>query len=135
MIAHNRPIAVLLLIDMFALLMYNVAGMHVTGQLGAVFRTVLETMRTLFVWLVRSHYFLWSFGYPTAWLQAAGCMRAPFPLPRCARHTRSMEPFDLAAGVCEHTWRAFRSLYRWACCCSTRRWEWGSWASHGPSTR
>lgn len=24
-----------------------------TGTLGAVFRTVLETMRTLFVWLVR----------------------------------------------------------------------------------
>lgn len=31
---------------------YNVAGMLVTDSLGAVTRTVLETMRTLFVWLL-----------------------------------------------------------------------------------
>ncbi len=41
-----------LLVDMVALAMYNIMGMLVTGQLGAVFRTVLETTRTLFVWLV-----------------------------------------------------------------------------------
>lgn len=43
---------IVLAVDMFALLMYNVSGMLVTGHLGAVFRTVLETTRTLFVWLV-----------------------------------------------------------------------------------
>eukprot|EP00884_Botryococcus_braunii_P006356 jgi/Botrbrau1/15721/Bobra.4_1s0090.1 len=52
MIFHTPSIAAILVIDMFALLMYNVSGMSVTGYLGAVFRTVLETMRTLFVWLV-----------------------------------------------------------------------------------
>ena len=81
MIMHSKAIFYILLIDMAALLMYNVSGMCVTGkpsrhyvialssaphrsaddvvlsaagQLGAVFRTVLETMRTLFVWLVRA---------------------------------------------------------------------------------
>jgi hypothetical protein len=65
---------------MGALLAYNVAGMMVTGHLGAVFRTVLETTRTLFVWLVDLLLFYtplgmgklgesWS-GY--SWVQAAG---------------------------------------------------------------
>lgn len=53
MLAHNPRILGLVCFMAFALLMYNVAGMNVTGELGAVFRTVLETTRTLFVWLVR----------------------------------------------------------------------------------
>lgn len=52
MVTHSSTIAMVLLADMLALLMYNVSGMCVTGHLGAVFRTVLETTRTLFVWLV-----------------------------------------------------------------------------------
>lgn len=52
MITHSPAIAITLAVDMTALLMYNVAGMAVTGHLGAVFRTVLETGRTLFVWVV-----------------------------------------------------------------------------------
>jgi hypothetical protein len=52
MIRNSRPLQIILAVDMVALLLYNVAGMMVTGQLGAVFRTVLETTRTLFVWLV-----------------------------------------------------------------------------------
>ena len=52
MITHSPTIAVTLAVDMTALLLYNVAGMAVTGHLGAVFRTVLETGRTLFVWIV-----------------------------------------------------------------------------------
>jgi hypothetical protein len=47
-----QPPQIVLLVDMVALLMYNFSGMMVTGHLGAVFRTVLETMRTLFVWLI-----------------------------------------------------------------------------------
>ena len=35
-----------------SLLCYNIAGMFVTDEIGAVARTVLETMRTLFVWIV-----------------------------------------------------------------------------------
>ena len=38
----------------FSLLMYNVTGMFVTDSIGAVARTVLESLRTLFVWLVRA---------------------------------------------------------------------------------
>lgn len=50
---YSTPILMtLLLTDMAALLAYNVSGMLVTGHLGAVFRTVLETTRTLAVWLV-----------------------------------------------------------------------------------
>lgn len=56
MIRNSRTLQVILAVDMVALLLYNVAGMMVTGQLGAVFRTVLETTRTLFVWLVSMAY-------------------------------------------------------------------------------
>lgn len=52
MIFHSKALATVLAVDMVALLAYNFCGMMVTGHLGAVFRTVLETMRTLFVWLV-----------------------------------------------------------------------------------
>lgn len=52
MIVHSPAIFWVLLFDMIALLAYNISGMMVTGHLGAVFRTVLETTRTLFVWLV-----------------------------------------------------------------------------------
>lgn len=79
-IRSNPLIARILILDMGALLAYNVAGMLVTGHLGAVFRTVLETTRTLFVWLVDLVLFYtplgmgklgesWS-GY--SWVQAAG---------------------------------------------------------------
>jgi hypothetical protein len=50
--APPPPLQVVLLVDMAALLLYNYCGMMVTGHLGAVFRTVLETTRTLFVWLI-----------------------------------------------------------------------------------
>jgi hypothetical protein len=51
--------------------------MHVTGNLGAVFRTVLETMRTLFVWLLGLALFYLGTGLGERWnvfspLQAFG---------------------------------------------------------------
>jgi hypothetical protein len=52
MIRASAPLRAVLGVDMAALLLYNVSGMLVTSHLGAVFRTVLETMRTLFVWLL-----------------------------------------------------------------------------------
>ncbi|KAG1672841.1 hypothetical protein FOA52_004645 [Chlamydomonas sp. UWO 241] len=77
MISHSPALQSILLIDMFALLMYNVSGMMVTFQIGAVFRTVLETMRTLFVWLVDLGLFYGGFGLGESWtvyswMQAAG---------------------------------------------------------------
>jgi hypothetical protein len=67
---------------MFALLAYNMSGMLVTDHLGAVFRTVLETMRTLFVWLLGLLLFYTPLGMGflgeswSSWsyLQAAGCV-------------------------------------------------------------
>ena len=52
MVSNSGALQGILAFDACALLAYNMAGMMVTGSLGAVFRTVLETMRTLFVWLV-----------------------------------------------------------------------------------
>ncbi len=52
MIGSSHQLQIVLATDMIALLAYNFCGMMVTGHLGAVFRTVLETMRTLFVWLL-----------------------------------------------------------------------------------
>eukprot|EP00879_Flechtneria_rotunda_P007740 GHRR01008113.1.p1 GENE.GHRR01008113.1~~GHRR01008113.1.p1 ORF type:complete len:344 (+),score=105.70 GHRR01008113.1:147-1178(+) len=62
MIKNTRSLQIVLSVQLFALLAYNVAGMMVTGHLGAVFRTVLETMRTLFVWLLGLLLFYTSLG-------------------------------------------------------------------------
>lgn len=51
-----------------SLMMYNVTGMFVTDSIGAVARTVLESLRTLFVWLVRLPYKYWSIVCPIVWL-------------------------------------------------------------------
>jgi hypothetical protein len=54
-ITHSLPrwsIPAVLAANSGSLLLYNVAGMFVTDQLGAVSRTVFESARTLFVWLV-----------------------------------------------------------------------------------
>ena len=80
MIRGSPAIALTLAVQMSGLLAYNVAGMAVTGHLGAVFRTVLETSRTLAVWVV--DLLLAAFGAgggklgeswgPWSWVQAAG---------------------------------------------------------------
>lgn len=41
----------MLIANSLSLLLYNVAGMFVTEEMGAVSRTVFESARTLFVWL------------------------------------------------------------------------------------
>ncbi|KAL4517050.1 hypothetical protein Ndes2437B_g06667 [Nannochloris sp. 'desiccata'] len=78
---RNTPILYrILTLHMGASLLYNVAGMCVTGHLGAVFRTVLETTRTLFVWLVDLMLFYTPLGMGKlgeswskySWVQAAG---------------------------------------------------------------
>ncbi|CAL8468753.1 g8293 [Coccomyxa elongata] len=54
MITHSIPfwaIPAVLVANSLSLLLYNVAGMFVTEELGAVSRTVFESARTLFVWL------------------------------------------------------------------------------------
>ena len=54
MLTHSAPgwaIPAVLAANSLTLLGYNVAGMFVTSELGAITRTVLESARTLFVWL------------------------------------------------------------------------------------
>lgn len=48
LILHTRSIGIVIALDAVALLAYNVSGMCVTGHLGAVFRTVLETTRQVY---------------------------------------------------------------------------------------
>lgn len=52
LLASSPAILTFVLLDVVALLGLNVSGMCVTGHFGAVFRTVLETTRTLAVWIV-----------------------------------------------------------------------------------
>lgn len=52
MMQNNPTIAAVLLADLVAFCGLNLSGMVVIQELGAVYKTVLETARTLFVWLV-----------------------------------------------------------------------------------
>lgn len=77
-LAHSPRIRAAALWLMLSLAAYNVAGMLVTDSLGAVTRTVLETLKTLLVWVLNLLAFYasgaqlgeaWT-GH--SWLQAAG---------------------------------------------------------------
>jgi len=48
----DHIILITLIFTAFIMLFYNVLGMQVTGHLGALFRAILETTRTLLAWLV-----------------------------------------------------------------------------------
>ena len=70
----------------------RIKPLRIAGGLGAVFRTVLETMRTLFVWLVDLLLFYTPLGLGklgeswSAWsfVQAAGCASyASLSLSQC----------------------------------------------------
>lgn len=52
MLTHSWAVAGIIFTDMTMMLFYNICGMEVTDSLSAVHRVVIETMRTLFVWLV-----------------------------------------------------------------------------------
>ena len=52
LITHSSSLPYMVPTLVLSLLCYNIAGMFVTDEIGAVARTVLETMRTLFVWMV-----------------------------------------------------------------------------------
>ena len=88
-IMHSLPgwaIPSVLAANSFSLLLYNVAGMFVTEELGAVSRTVFESARTLFVWLVSlpslvilsSHFSGLRCGYKSIIRAFLGSLRARF---------------------------------------------------------
>lgn len=52
LITHSPTLPYMVPTLVLSLLCYNIAGMFVTDEIGAVASTVLETMRTLFVWIV-----------------------------------------------------------------------------------
>ena len=80
MIFHTPVIGGLLAIDLLAINLFNAAGMRITSSLGAVFRSVLEAVRTLNVWLLDLalyyHFTNGRLGEPWSptwsWLQAFG---------------------------------------------------------------
>jgi hypothetical protein len=82
--------------------------MMVTGHLGAVFRTVLETMRTLFVWLVGLLLFYTPLGMGrlgekwTAWspLQALGCVGRAGQGRFEQRYEKGTGALRIVAGAC-----------------------------------
>eukprot|EP00737_Agarophyton_chilense_P004485 gb/GEZJ01005679.1/.p1 GENE.gb/GEZJ01005679.1/~~gb/GEZJ01005679.1/.p1 ORF type:complete len:483 (-),score=57.62 gb/GEZJ01005679.1/:143-1591(-) len=51
MLTHSWAVAGIILTDMTMMLFYNVFGMEVTDSLSAVHRVVIETLRTLAVWI------------------------------------------------------------------------------------
>eukprot|EP00877_Chromochloris_zofingiensis_P014883 jgi/Chrzof1/9649/Cz04g10280.t1 len=80
MIQHSTVIQIALAGSAVAVLGYNIAGMFVTEEIGAAARTVLETMRTLFVWVAGLALFYTPVGHGKvgeawdqySWMQAAG---------------------------------------------------------------
>lgn len=79
MLAHSLPVAAVVVLDMCLMLAYNVCGMEVTNNLSAVARVIIETLRTLFVWLcdlvlfyVISGRRLGEAWTEYSWIQAAG---------------------------------------------------------------
>jgi drug/metabolite transporter (DMT)-like permease len=79
MFFHSLPIAAVICTDMALMLFYNVCGMEVTNSLSAVSRVIIETLRTLLVWLcdlvlfyVISNGRLGEPWTPYSYLQAAG---------------------------------------------------------------
>eukprot|EP00178_Gracilaria_changii_P007027 TRINITY_DN225_c0_g1_i3.p2 TRINITY_DN225_c0_g1~~TRINITY_DN225_c0_g1_i3.p2 ORF type:complete len:473 (-),score=136.62 TRINITY_DN225_c0_g1_i3:3729-5147(-) len=51
MLTHSWAVAAIIVTDMTMMLFYNVFGMEVTESLSAVHRVVIETLRTLAVWI------------------------------------------------------------------------------------
>lgn len=52
MLTHSWVVAGVIFADMILMLLYNLCGMEVTDSLNAVQRVVIETLRTLCVWIV-----------------------------------------------------------------------------------
>lgn len=81
MLSHSWPVAGIILLDMTNMLFYNIFGMEVTDTLSAVHRVVIETLRTLCVWVADlALYYLFSNGTlgeawtKYSWLQLVGFM-------------------------------------------------------------
>jgi drug/metabolite transporter (DMT)-like permease len=79
MATHSWAVAGVVLFDMSLMLAYNVCGMEVTNHLSSVSRVIIETLRTLFVWLIDLFLFYVLSGRrlgeewtPYSYLQAAG---------------------------------------------------------------
>jgi hypothetical protein len=80
MIFHSPLIGGLLAVDLLAINLFNAAGMRITSSLGAVFRSVLEAVRTLNVWLLDLALFYYftdgklgeAWSKEWSWLQACG---------------------------------------------------------------
>eukprot|EP00188_Purpureofilum_apyrenoidigerum_P002779 Plantae.Rhodophyta-Purpureofilum_apyrenoidigerum.ctg28382.p1 GENE.Plantae.Rhodophyta-Purpureofilum_apyrenoidigerum.ctg28382~~Plantae.Rhodophyta-Purpureofilum_apyrenoidigerum.ctg28382.p1 ORF type:complete len:423 (+),score=90.50 Plantae.Rhodophyta-Purpureofilum_apyrenoidigerum.ctg28382:128-1396(+) len=76
---HTWQVATVVFADMLMMLFYNVCGMSVTNGFSAVHRVIIETLRTLCVWVIDLflYYFVTRGGFgeawvPYSWLQLGG---------------------------------------------------------------
>jgi drug/metabolite transporter (DMT)-like permease len=79
MIAHSGVLVLILLSDATSMLLFNMFSMNVTQLSSALFRTMLETLRTFLVWMIDLWiYYRWSDGRfgeawtRYSWLQVVG---------------------------------------------------------------
>lgn len=79
MITHSSSIVLIMFADMTMMLFYNLCGMIVTESLSAVHRVIIETLRTICVWVIDVFlfYFVTNGGFGEPWtkysyLQLAG---------------------------------------------------------------
>jgi hypothetical protein len=79
MIAHSGTLVLILLTDAASMLLFNMFSMNVTQLSSALFRTMLETLRTFLVWIIDLWiYYRWSQGRfgeawtSYSWLQVLG---------------------------------------------------------------
>ena len=59
MISHSYGIIFIMALDMTMMLFYNLSGMIVTESLSAIHRVVIETLRTLCVWVIDIVLYYW----------------------------------------------------------------------------
>ena len=105
MLVHSRALAILTGTQCVGLLFYETSGMVVTGELGAIFRSILETMRTLFVWVVGLVLYYAGTGVGEqwdhwSWLQVRSCGRPRPTHCACAQPCMRVPLLSLFTSPC-----------------------------------
>ncbi|KAK4535512.1 hypothetical protein CDCA_CDCA05G1537 [Cyanidium caldarium] len=97
MIAHSGALAAILVVDAGSMLFFNLFSLNVTQLSSAMFRTILETMRTLLVWVVDLWlYYGWTGGrFGEAWTRYSWLQVAGFVAIVAGTFTYGKQPVDI----------------------------------------
>ena len=97
MIAHSGALAAILVVDAGSMLFFNLFSLNVTQLSSAMFRTILETMRTLLVWVVDLWlYYGWKGGqFGEAWTRYSWLQVAGFVAIVAGTFTYGKQPVDI----------------------------------------